>query len=197
MAATGQGRYRYVPVYATLRGNNMSSAARTYLFVASVSLCVLAVSRAADPTISITISTPHPVVQLGSEMRINIVLKNISPRPIDFWRSPSEERGERSHEVEVRDERGNKMPETKYYRVVRGKEKDDAPRPDGKFSPMVLGGSLLGKTVEPGDTFTDGMILNRLVEITAPGKYAITIHRLDEATKSYINSNTITVTVTK
>lgn len=175
----------------------MSSVPRRYLFVTLVTLAVPGVSRAADPTISITISTRRPVVQLGSELRINIVLKNISSHPIEFWRSPSEERGEQSHEVEVRDEQGNKMPETTYYRVVRGKTKDEAPRPDGKFSPMNLGGSNLSKTVEPGGTFSDGMILNKLIDMVAPGKYTITVRRFDEATKSYVSSNTITLTVTQ
>jgi len=108
------------------------------------------------------------------------------------------EKGEQSYEVEVRDEQGNKMPETKYYRVVRGKEKDDAPQPDGKFSgPIYIGGSLLGKTVEPGGTFPDGMILNKLVVIATPGKYTVTVRRFDDAAKSYVSSNSITLTVTE
>jgi hypothetical protein len=137
-------------------------------------------------------------VQLGAEVRIKIVLKNISTHPIDFSRSPSEERGEDSHEVEVRDEQGNRLSETKYYRVVRGKEVDDTPRPNGEFSPrFVRGGSRLGKTVPPGEVFTDGLILNKLVEIAAPGKYTVTVRRLDETTKSFVSSNTINLTLTK
>ena len=175
----------------------MSSVPRRYLFVTLASLSAIGVSRAADPTISITISTQRPVVQLGSDLRIKIVLKNISSDPIEFGRSPSEVQGERSQEVEVRDEQGNKMPETAYYRAVRGKTKDDPPRPDGKFLPIFIGGSYLTKTVEPGGTFPDGMILNKLIEIVAPGKYTITVRRFDQATKSHVSSNSITFTVTR
>lgn len=170
-------------------------AMRRFLLIAVSALSICGLSRATDPTFSITISTSRPIAQLGSEVRVSILLKNISSHPIDIERSPRTDLGEQSYEVEVRDERGNKLPETKYYRVTRGKEKDDSPRPDGKFSPpKYIGGSFLSKTVEPGETFPDGMILNKLIDIVAPGKYRITVRRFDEATKSYVSSNTITLT---
>jgi hypothetical protein len=176
---------------------DMNVAIRRRVVVTISGLFMLAVARAADPSFSITINTPRPVVELGSEVRVSIVLKNISSHPVDFWRSPRPDLGEEFNRVEVRDEEGNAVPETKYYRIIRGKDKNEMLRPDGKFSPMIGNVSVAGKTAEPGEVFRDEMVLNKLVEIGLPGKYVITVRRLDETTKSFVSSNAITLTVTK
>lgn len=177
----------------------MRTAIRLFLPTTIFWACNSMSSWAQEASFSVTIATPANVVKIGSDIRIDITIKNTSDHEIDLPRSVRTDLGEWFTDVEVSDEKGNAMPETKYYRVLRGKDTyDNEPRPDGKFAPKVQQTfGLSGYSVKPGANLRDGTVLNKLVDLTRPGKYTIRVRRRDEGTKLSVTSNTITVTLTE
>jgi hypothetical protein len=96
-------------------------------------------------------------VKVGSEVRIEVITKNVSDHDIDLPRSPRLDLGEQGNDVEVTDEKGAAVPETKDYRVLRGKDTyDDVPRPDGKFVPMMADGATLRRCLASAKPTSSG-----------------------------------------
>ncbi len=83
------------------------------------------------------------------------------------------------------------IPETKYYRALRGKY-DDVKSPDGKFRPNARRTTVIMGAVKPGESFDHQMVLTKLVEITRPGKYSIRVRDFD-AVSTIVKSNEIFV----
>ena len=177
----------------------MRTSIRLFPLLTMILVCDSLIARAAEASFSITITTPKSVLKVASDIPIDIIIRNISDGDIDLPRSVRLDLGEWFTDVEVSDEKGNMMPETKYYRVLRGKDiYDSEPRPDGKFVPKTQSQQgLSGYSVKPGETLRDGLVLNKLVDLTRPGKYAVRVRRRDEATKVWVTSNAITVTLTE
>jgi hypothetical protein len=184
---------------AAMKEACMKTAIRLFLLTGMFWACHPVNSCAEASSFLITISTAANVVKAGSDIRIDISIKNISDREIDLSRSVRTDLGEWFTDVEVLDEKGNAIPETKYYRALRGKDTyDDEPRRDGKFSPKVQQTfGLSGYSVKPGDNLRDGVVLNKLVDMTRPGKYTVKVRRRDEATKAWVASNAIILTLTE
>lgn len=176
----------------------MSTALRSLLLLAALGGGAFVGSGAGWGSFSVTITAPKSVVRAGTDIRIDISVKNTSDHEIDLPRSVRLDLGEWFTDVEVSDEKGNALTETKYYRLLRGKPvPNDEPRRDGKFAPRAqqrLG--LSGYTIPPGGTMPDGLVLNKIVEFRGPGKYTVRVSRLDEATKVRVVSNSIVVTLT-
>jgi hypothetical protein len=94
--------------------------------------------------------------------------------------------------VEVLNDQGNSAHDTLYKRSLKGKGRcDEAGR-------CYLGfmGSIITYFLKPGETIKDGLTLNRLYDLTKPGKYTIQCQRFDEESNSWVKSNKITITVT-
>jgi hypothetical protein len=163
-------------------------------------LCVVGptILSSADAPFSITITTPMDVFKAGAEIRANIVFKNTSDRVISLPRSPAEDRGEIFCDIEMRNADGKVVPETKYYRALNGKSNvETESKPNAKFEPVTFHGSIVVFDLKPGETLKDGLILNKLFDLTVPGKYSIRVQRRDDATKSLVTSNTATVTISE
>jgi hypothetical protein len=138
---------------------------------------------------SVSLSTTQPAVKAGSELKISVVLTNLSNQDLDLtWDGAS--RAEFDYTILVSDRDGHEPPDTQYLRAVRGK---DSSNPDGKTQLVVLPSSGL-RQVKPGGTLTDSIYLDKLYDLK-PGKYTVQVERIDDSHKT-VKSNTLTVTVT-
>ncbi len=139
------------------------------------------------PAISVTISPSSDVVKLGSELRIKIVITNISNRELDVGRPVGNgPQGEFRNLIDVRDERGNAAVKTKYYRQIRGEE-------------VTHGGIRLETTdslLKPGESTAEEVVVSKLYSLEKEGKYTVQTQRDDPDSKALVKSNRITVTVT-
>jgi hypothetical protein len=55
---------------------------------------------------------------------------------------------------------------------------------------------VVGKTYAPAEERTQIIVVNDLYDLRQPGQYTIQVRRWDDETKTWVKSNTITVTVT-
>ena len=157
------------------------------LHLLAIAMLSAGVARAAQPAFSLSISTPEKVVRLGTELKVKIRLTNTSKEEIYISREKSDELGEFNYGVEVRDLQGKKQKETKYFRKLQTDE--DLP---GEYSIIVS--SPWQFKLNPGESLEDGVIINKLFNISEPGKYAIQVERLDEQVKTKVKSNKMMVT---
>lgn len=144
-------------------------------------------SSNAPQSFSIVISTAQTEFKAGSKVELQIALTNTSNQSL----AVRQEKGEPSAELDgfviaVRDSSSTPARETKYGRVVTGKEEST----EGLVSSGVQG------SLPPRQTFKDATILNKLFDITKAGKYKIQVSRFDTITKTWVMSNEITVVVT-
>jgi len=93
-----------------------------------------------------------------------------------------DDRGELEFTIDVRDDKGNVPPLTRYGRAVINHE----------FPVMVPDGGY--SNLRPGETFESEIIVTKLYDLSQ-GKYTIQLKRTEESTLRIIKSNTVTVTV--
>jgi hypothetical protein len=124
----------------------------------------------------------------GSEVAVEIVQRNVSNEQflVSEAKYPSE--AETWFKIYLRDQDGNLAPETKHGRRVR-LGKDDP----GETTIFVGGASI--RQLQPGDSVTHRIILNRLYDLTRPGKYTIEIEGIDRKGRT-AKSNVIGLTLT-
>ena len=135
---------------------------------------------------SIGISTPTATVRAGSEVIVNIVLTNTSNRELNIDITKAQEPGEIDFALDVRDAKGNAAPHTTWGRRLQG---------DGSSLPPPMESSSLEVPLKRGKSTRSRIIVNRLYDVSQPGKYTIQVGRSDPYTAAIALSNTLTVTV--
>jgi hypothetical protein len=158
-----------------------------------------------QPTFSLTITTPHDVVQAGSEVLVTITLKNISDHDIyGAFAVTHSAVGESFHGIEIKSEKGVRAPLTRYGHLAKGEtppadktaqsQNQKAPQAGGSDeSPFT--GSVVSVTIPPGGISRDAIVANKLYDLSQPGKYSIQVNKWDVKSKTMVTSNIITVTV--
>jgi len=134
---------------------------------------------AGDPQISLTLIGPQAPLKAGSELKVKVILKNLSDGAVGVTNHGPEGPGQYGPYVEVRDAQGSLVPQTEYYRSRQGGQ-------DGSF---------FTDAVEVGESRESSLIISRLYDMSKPGKYTVQVQRAFG--KTVIKSNTIAVTVTK
>jgi len=138
--------------------------------------------RGAEPPFSLVISVPRTTVRVGSEVRVKLVLMNISDHEIAV---PDEELSDASQfgfGVEVRDSQG---------RLAHLAESG----PASKFGPQSEGSHYM-PIVRPGKSLEVEININKIYDMSKPGKYTILTHRTHTVESGLdVKSNTITITV--
>ena len=135
-----------------------------------------------QPRLSLSITAPQQVVQIGSEVKIKTTLTNITSHVITLQdRIPACD-----YPVEVRDKSGNLAPETDYRRNLNCNARFDESR------------NIL-VTLKPQESREDQIIINQLFQLNSPGDYSIQVSRTvpKEVAREPIKSNIITITATK
>lgn len=141
-------------------------------------------ARAAQPLISIALSPPETTVKSGHQIELRITLTIL--RPTAF---PTQAGAEREYYVDVRGSSGEEPPITKYLDTIRGHGK--RPKPF-----MIPPPPTVAVLVQAGNTTTEKLDLSQLYDLRKPGTYTPWVSRLDYDSKTWVKSNTVTITVT-
>jgi hypothetical protein len=159
---------------------------RLLLFVSVIAAVQLMAQSAQEPPFSLTISTPQEIVKAGSEVRVDVVLRNTSDHEITLLRSPGTGRGELEFESDVLGEKGNLASQTKYGQQLK------------KSGLNAVEGSRIMFRLQPGETYEDSMSLNKLYDLSKPGKYKIQLHKRvpEHLGQGVVKSNALVITVT-
>jgi hypothetical protein len=160
----------------------LSLALLTVILVGAVVPDAQSAPRHPKPAFSISISTAHEFLKLGDELEIEIATRNTSNQELMFSQDGIKDL---NLQVEVRDAAGQEPRLTADYdRRLHPKTREDLP----------FGGSH-ADLVKPGRISKEKIILTRMFDLTAPGKYMIQVHRFDEISKTEVKSNSISVIV--
>ena len=158
---------------------------RTFILTIAVAAAIFGIAKAQDGNVQplkVTISAAREEVKVGEEVRIHVVLTNVSEQTITVLRSPSQEQAEEHYTVRVYDKSGKDATETKYGHAA------------GSYR---FGGSEIVKPLAPGETMAEDTILSKQFDLTAPGEYQIQVSRpVSENPKDgVVQSNKIIITV--
>jgi hypothetical protein len=162
-------------------------------------------AQSTKPAISITINSSPTVVKTGTEVKVEITLTNVSNHQITLAKDNAQNHGESFNRIEVRDQKGNLAPDTRYARFLKGKVSDDDKRQDKNKAVGDHGVELVNDlpldsaaphVLKPGETLKDEIVVTKLFDLSTPGKYTIQVDRHDDEGKTTVKANAITVTVT-
>jgi hypothetical protein len=159
--------------------------------VAENSSAQVAQSVSGEPTISITVKTPQSTVTVGSDVEVEVEMKNISAGDILYSAAGLFGGGSStSFRWDVRDGAGKAIPMTQYGIKANHLE----PPQERGVPPSVRTGSAFAETLSPGKTVVQKLALSKEYDLSKPGKYTIQALRFDG--KLDVKSNIITLIVT-
>ncbi len=134
--------------------------------------------------------------RLGSSVDVYVVTKNVSTQSIVLRRQEHpQDTGMLGSvfRVDISDSLGNSLPET-----ALGESTDQthqsAPDPAAMASARAAGTLV---SLKPGQDWRNTLRVSDLYDLSKPGLYTIQVRRWDDETKTWVKSNTITVTVTQ
>jgi hypothetical protein len=141
------------------------------------------------PPFSLSISGAQDVVQAGSAVTVKVALTNTSDHKIGVV-ADSDGRGPIDCRIEIRDTQDKMVRDAKPH-VWKDK--------NGRTIKRIYVGasSAMSVGLQPGQTLSDEFPVNKRFDLTEPGKYSVQASRYDSETKTWVKSNTITVTVTQ
>ena len=132
---------------------------------------------------SLFIRAVAPTVKIGSEVRIDVTLRNITNHEIGILSSDPES----EYMVEVRDDQGRMAPESDFNRKLK------APG-----SARIITNSPI-YPLQPHKTLKQQIVVSGLYEMSTPTRYSISVSRTvpEELGSGVIKSNTVTVIVVR
>ena len=140
-----------------------------------------AMEQSAGAPFSIAVIAPQGEVRAGQEVRVTIVLKNLSGRQMLFAHKPGRENGEFSFDVQVKDAAGRALAETAYGQEAR----ESASRREATRTVDF---------VQPGGTAVQVVRLEKVVNVSRPGTYTVQASRKDSS-GVMVRSNVVSFTV--
>lgn len=145
-------------------------------------------AQGASASYSVAIETPMATVKVGSEIVVNIALTNLTDQGISVDMEAGG-RGEFDFTINVNDSAGRPAAYSEYYRAVKGQHETGRPM-------VVVTYSSGPHPVKARGVLKDTVQLDKLYDLSQPGKYTVQLERVDVLTKILVKSNQITVTVT-
>lgn len=135
----------------------------------------------AEPWFTVAISTPKPVVSLGTDVKLKIIFTNNTDGDIRYgvggpWR------GGPAFDLDVRDSEGKLVLETPYGLKENGKV------------PAKGVITVFTATAHPGEKIEEELILNKEYDLGKPSKYAVQLRERNPKFQA-IKSNTVTFTL--
>jgi hypothetical protein len=165
---------------------------RVFRMLSSTMLGVLlgGLAGAAEPELSLTVSVAKDGVKVGAEVRLRILLTNLTNHQITLGRLNHPDGLENEYSFDVRDSQGRSVPLTRYGRAVHGTPDEGDERHDcGDCSGVT-------QDLEPHEKITDEIAVSKIYELTRAGKYTIQVSRPQgDNSHAIVKSNTITVTI--
>ncbi len=140
--------------------------------------------------LSLTISATEAVVPSGSPVKVNIIMANTSDHQMLLWVMDAAERAGKVYRADVWDDNGDTLPDTRMNRILKYNLAGCS-----NPCPKILGGHGDYLALKPGETSSDQIDLTKLYDFSQPGRYHVQVERAGEDNKTWIKSNTITVTV--
>ncbi len=137
---------------------------------------------------SLTIKAEQSQVRSGSALWVDATIKNKTDRTLSMVKALSEnmDQGGWVYKVDVRDVNGALAPETKFGSRIEGQQSQKyGTNSSGIVFPLKSGGTIKNR-----------VNINKLYDLTYPGRYTIQFRDFDPETKTFVKSNPITVTVT-
>lgn len=154
-----------------------------------IALFAASASRAGKPVIALFISSQR-VVRVGAPVVITVVLTNRSHHSLVIEREVSGT----DCQIEVRDDTGKLVPETKFGLVYNGHvEVVDM----SGIDPHDLNRATVNIAVKPKRTLSWGVDVTRFYRMDRPGTYWLSVQRLDpeDPALPWVKSNTIEVSI--
>jgi len=161
----------------------------------TLACCCQPTSFGADvtkPPFSLMISADGSTVNPGSEIWLTITMENKSDHDMSVYRENTPDQGGFVYKVDVHEDKGTTVPETKFGRRIQGHDTPEE-RAREPYVTLTSGGE---QTLAPGKKMTDRININRLYDLSRSGKYTIQVRRFDPENKAFVLSNKIIVTVT-
>jgi hypothetical protein len=137
--------------------------------------------------ISVTLTSLSNNPKLGSDVKLKVVVTNMTDHQMWLGRAPKNEQGEFLNRIEVRGENMDMPDKTRYYQMLAG-------IPLGEVAETSMWAEA-GFVAKPGESVSEGVSLSKLFKFTQPGKYMIQAVRQDSETKTLVKSNIVSVTV--
>lgn len=173
-----------------MRGNQTRVHALVLASIA-VALPTISSAQSAKPPLSLSIRPAKGDAKAGSTVQIEITVKNISDHDISWGTAYVAPFVEVTDQANIVDGNGAKIPETEFGTRVMGHRTPD----DEARSPSIVFGKDVWVPLKAGKSFTYQLNLDKLYDLSLPGKYVVQIERLDIDSNIAIKSNKITVTV--
>jgi hypothetical protein len=137
----------------------------------------------AQQPFSIVISGPATSVTTGSDVLIQIVLKNTSTSDVRLTQWVGNTQGELNYSIKVTDENGRPASETKYGTQARNKE---------------IIGSRSALMLPSGEVWKETAALNKIYVLNPGQEYTVQVQRqYPNGSGNFITSNSIKVSVSK
>lgn len=174
----------------------MKSKLRTAF--ALMPLIVCASAAGAQNPLSLSIQAENSVVNIGAELKVDIVLKNVSGRTITLDRADgTSDRAEVDYEIEMTDPSGRRAARTGYGASFTPDFRTSV-QPDGSLH-YPAGGSMDFFSLDAGDELRESASLDKIFTISNPGVYLVRASRKEGTGTNAVDvvSNTISVTVKK
>jgi len=154
-------------------------------FLLAILSCGLA--TAAEPEFSLTISVTHDSFKAGEEVKLKILLTNLTEHQIGLESLPGVEF---EYSFDVLDSQSRKAPLTRYGRALNGTPDTGDERHDcGDCSGF-------SQELEPHEKITDEIAVSKIYDLTRAGKYTIQVSRPQgDSSHTIVKSNTITVII--
>jgi hypothetical protein len=129
----------------------------------------------------------------GGKVGLEVVTKNISNHIIGERTARDKRDLTRFYRVDAHDTQGGVPPETELGRQS-GNSGDTPPQWLGP-NPVPGREDMRVASNRPGQEHTQVIAVSDLYDLSQPGQYTIQVRRWDDETKTWVKSNTITVTV--
>jgi hypothetical protein len=136
---------------------------------------------------SLTIRSKQVLFKIGDEIRIEVVWKNTSNRPVQG--APVIPTAEANYIAYVEDDRCNPATETRLGRLNRT-GKDESGR-----ETVTVGQSAPIGWLQPGEPMTEQIVLNKLCDLSKPGRYSVRV-QMRTGSVGAPKSNAITIQIT-
>ena len=134
-----------------------------------------------EPWFTVTISTPKPVVKVGTDVKLKVVFINNTREDIRYGAGGPGRSGP-VFDLDLRDSEGKAVPETKRGLTLHGKD----PRP--------WAGSVYSATAHPGNKIEEQLVLNKEYDLSKPGKYTVQLRERHPQSQG-VESNTIPIAI--
>lgn len=138
---------------------------------------------------ALTIRAKQPRFRAGSPIWVEITVRNVSDREVEGL-GADEAATDLFYSVEVRDSKGNAVPETQFERDVRN------------GGALWVGSSLGGlkerpTLLQPGRSRTVEIDVGRRFDLVQPGEYFVRVQRQRDRSGPVVKSSSIRITITK